>query len=219
MKCQAIIFDMDGTIVDTDLIWNQVTRTLIERRGVLFTPELEQQLHERIKGLAMHKSCQVIKDLTAITDPLEDLIKEKSALAISMYKTGITFIPGFVEFHKKLQEKQLKLGLATNADDATLQTTTQAVKLDNFFGEHLYNISCVGNVCKPDPAIYTHVAKQLAVAPEACIAIEDSFHGVMAAKRAGMRCIGINTGKDRDALRYADVIVEGYADIDLESLL
>jgi HAD superfamily hydrolase (TIGR01509 family) len=215
MNYKAIIFDMDGTIVDTDSIWDQATKRLIESKGVQLTPALTQELHHKIKGLSTHLSCQVIKDMTCIEDPVENLIREKGRIAHELYKQGIKFIPGFEEFHKKVLLKNLKTGVATNADDLTLKTTDEVLQLRRFFGEHLYNISCVGMVCKPDPALYIHAALKLEVDPRDCIAIEDSPHGIRAAKRAGMKCIGINTGKDRSVLHEADLIVEGYDEIDL----
>lgn len=218
MNYKAIIFDMDGTIVDTDFIWDEATKRLIESKGVPFTPELEAELHVKIKGLATHRSCQLIKDITCIQDPVEDLIREKSRIASELYKGGIKFIPGFIEFHEKVLLKNLKTGVATNADDLTLKTTDDVLQLRRFFGEHLYNISCVGMVCKPDPALYMHAAEKLNVDPVDCIAIEDSPNGIRAAKLAGMKCIGINTGKNRAILHEADLIVEGYDEIDLGAL-
>lgn len=219
MNYRAIIFDMDGTIVDTNAIWDGATKQLIESKGVTLSPDLASELHNRIKGLAIHKSCQVIKEIAAIADPVEQLIQEKSKIALSLYKGGIRFIPGFIEFHANITAQQLKSGVATNADDTILKTTNEVLELHRFFGQHLYSISCVGNVCKPDPAIYEHAARQLEVDAKSCLVIEDSRHGIIAAKRAGMTCIGINTGQNREQLREADFIVEGYDEIDLKSFM
>jgi beta-phosphoglucomutase-like phosphatase (HAD superfamily) len=82
----------------------------------------------------------------------------------------------------------------------------------------MYNISCVGNICKPRPDIYLHAAKKLGCAPAECIAIEDSAPGILAAKRAGMKCIGINTNRDITALKEADYIIESYSEVTLDLL-
>jgi len=216
MKYKAVIFDLDGTIVDTEHIWRSATLTLIANKGFVLNADMRHELQQQLQGLAIHKSCKIIKDLTQTEDSVEDLMAEKVKIASSLYKGGVQFIPGFVEFHAKVQQTSLKYGVATNADDVTLKTTDEALQLRRFFGEHLYNISCVAHVCKPNPAIYLYVADKLGVHPRDCIAIEDSAHGIAAAKDAGMTCIGINTARDERQLVRADSIIQSYDEIDLQ---
>ncbi len=219
MKFKAIIFDMDGTIIDTEHIWNRATRELIRNRGVVITPELDQELKERLNGMALGQSCSIIKEITKTSESVEQLVKEKSNLACSLYKDGVRFIEGFELFFNKIKQYPLAVGLATNADDATLSLTKQTLKLERFFGPHLYNISYVNNVGKPNPAIYLHTARQLEVDPQECIAFEDSAHGISAAQAAGMFCVGINSSKNPTQIARAHLKIEGYHEIDLEKLL
>lgn len=218
MEYKAIIFDMDGTIVDTEKIWAQANRILIERRGIIYTDDLRAELQPKIHGLATHKSCRIIKDIVGLEDPLDLLIQEKRAIAQSLYLDGVRFIEGFIDFHDHIEQHGLLHGIATNADDNTVHLTDKALDLKRFFGDHIYGISCVDFVCKPDPAIYLHAAEKLGVDPEYCIAIEDSAHGVAAAKQAGMYCIGINTAKSPEQLAKADVIFDAYQHIDVTKL-
>lgn len=219
MKYKAIIFDMDGTIVNTEKIWEEATRCLLARKGILYTGELQKELSVKLAGLATHKSCKLIKEHVQLPDPLEHLIIEKSNLAHSLYLQGVEFIPGFTEFHAKVVGKPLKTAVATSACAKTLELTDQALDLKQFFGEHLYGISCVGGVCKPDPAIYLYAADKLGIHPHECIAIEDSAHGIAAARSAGMFCIGIKTSHDKNQVRDAHHTIDSYGQIDLEKLL
>lgn len=91
------------------------------------------------------------------------------------------------------------------------------LKIERFFDKHIYNVSRVNNI--PDPILYLYTAKQLNINPAQCIAIEDSAHGIKAAKSAGMYCIGINTAGNYEQLKESDIIVDSYSDINLKDIL
>lgn len=219
MNYKAIIFDMDGTIIETNHIWTAVTHKLITSRGGIVTPELAQTLSVRLSGLSAPECCAIIKELTGIPGTIEELLEEKSLNAHDAFEEGIRFIEGFVPFHQELKERNLKSGLATNASNTTVSITNKKLNLEQFFGEHLYNLSHVNSVGKPNLAIYLHAAKQLQVDPLQCIAIEDSAHGIQAAKNAGMFCIGINTSRKPELLSMADIIIDSYDEINLNKIL
>lgn len=218
-KYKAIIFDMDGTIINTEHIWKTVTHDLIKSKDENITQELFEEINEQLRGLAIHRSCALIKDKMNLVHTLHELMEEKRERAGKMYQEGIEFIPGFKEFHQQVIAANLQTAIATNADAFTLACTKEVVPLAEFFGEHVYNICHVNNKAKPDPDVYLHAAQQLGVNPTECIAIEDSTHGISAAKAAGMFCIGINTAGNRHALRHADMIIEAYDEINLTQLL
>ncbi|MGE0207293.1 MAG: HAD family hydrolase, partial [Candidatus Babeliales bacterium] len=146
------------------------------------------------------------------------LVEQKSALAMKLFEKELQFVHGFQEFHQRVIDKELKTGIATNANNLTIATTDKALNLSSYFGQHIYGISCVKQG-KPDPAIFLHTAEQLEAEPRDCIVIEDSPHGIQAAKAAGMTCIGINTGKNRKALEAADHIIDYYHEINLDEFI
>lgn len=219
MRYKAIIFDMDGTIVHTEHLWAQATCKVFENRGHQLTDMQKETLACQLIGSGLPQACQIIKDMLGTPDSIETIMKEKLALADQLYEQGITFIEGFREFHQKVINIPLKVGVATNATIHTVQRTECSLHLSTYFGPHVYTINHVHNRGKPDPAIYLYAAAQLGIAPEECIAIEDSAHGIMAAKAAGMLSIGINTSKKPEQIKEAHVRVDRYDQIELEKLL
>ena len=219
MKYKAFIFDLDGTIIDTEEIWEVASKSLLDRRGIKLTQSQKEEIEKKVRGLALHKSCKVIKEVAGLDEPIEELIQETLQTANKLYIQGIKFIKGFLPFHNKLTTKNLRIGIATNADDQTVKITNDKMGLKNLFGEHIYNITCVNNICKPAPDLYIFAAQKLNVKPSECVVIEDSENGIRAAKSAGMFCIGINTSNNRKNVEQADMIIDGYDEIDLDSIL
>src|SRR5579872_7393794 len=219
MKYKAIIFDMDGTIIDTENIWRQARHDLIEARGITISDALAKELEQKTHGIALGQSCTYIKELAQLADDIDVLIQEKSNRACSLYETKVKFMQGFLDFYAQVKAHNLKTGLATNADDQTVAVTDKRLNLRQLFGDHIYNITSVNFVGKPNPAIYLHTAAKLGLEPNECLVVEDSPGGIKAAKDAGMFCIGINSARKPELLAQADMIINHYDEIDLPTLL
>ena len=220
MKYKAIIFDMDGTIINSEHIWRRATKELIESKtNEPACPKFLEELESELKGLELNASCSIIKSKLGLHHEVHHLAAEKKERALNLFREGIEFIEGFVNFHGRVLEENLKFGIATNADDNTLEAAIMALELKALFGDHIYNITHVNGIHKPNPDLYLHVAEQLGIKPEECVAIEDSAHGVKAAVDAGMFCIGINTAKDEKFLQESHLIINHYDDICLKRLL
>ena len=218
MKYKAIIFDMDGTIIDSENAWKEGTKILIENHGVQYTPDLHNEINKYVVGAGIFNACKTIKEITKIEETIENLIHKKKIIVSDLLHKNLKFITGFEKFHDDLTIKGLRSAIASNADDNTMRIAKQKMNLERFFGEHIYNVSHVENV-KPHPDLYLHAADKLKTEPDYCVAIEDSAVGIEAAKRAGMFCIGINTAKNIDSLKNADLIIDDYHQINLNELL
>jgi len=218
MNYRAVIFDLDGTIIDTEPLWEQATIQMLASRGVTFNQKIKDDLQKEMKGIGLKIACARLREALGLEEPVDNLIQDLVAISSERYAQGIQFISGFKEFHTKISDLNLKKGIATNATLHTLNQAKTSLKLDTYFGSHMYCLEHVGNVGKPDPAIFIHTAEKLGVEPKDCIVIEDSNCGIKGAKKAGMLTIGINTAKNREFINQADIIVESYKGIDLELL-
>lgn len=219
MKYTAVIFDMDGTIIHSDAVWDRALHELLQARAIPVTSELKEYFNARLHGVDIKAACSIIKDHMGLSDSVEDLVHEKRTLANMLYPQEVSFVDGFVAFHEKLLDHNCAVGIATNANACTVQATDKALNLIKFFGEHIYTIDHVQGRGKPDPLLFLHAAKNLGHQPEKCIVIEDSPHGIAAAKKAGMFCVGINTALRPESLQQADRIINHYDELDVQTLL
>lgn len=214
-KFQAVIFDMDGTIVDTSSIWKTVNELFLIKRNV-WSQELFEKVNLLLHGVPVRQCITEFKAMlnlqaesdAVIMDEFDQLIKENYELEIKYIKECESFI-------KKLLHYNIPLAIATNSCNYGIEKVDQGVNLRQYFAHHIYGISCVNNLPKPAPDIFLHAAKQLNINPENCIVFEDSVHGVIAAKNALMYTIAINTSGIRENLIHADKIIDCYSEINL----
>lgn len=218
MNYKAIIFDMDGTIINSENVWKKATHHILKKHTNLDDEECTTLL-SFLQGGSLLTSCSYIAKTFNTKASVEELMHEKKEFAFNEFQKELSLIEGFDNFHKKLIANNLKSAIATNASMPELIKILEHIPLKNFFNEHIYTVDHVFKIAKPKPDVYLYAAKQLDVDPRLCIAIEDSAHGINAAKAAGMYCIGINTGKNRSAIAHADEIIEHYDEIDLNKLL
>lgn len=217
MKYKAIIFDMDGTIINSENLWTEAFKNMLQERCNISEKECLEVLPQ-LKGASLYTSCAFIKMNYNIPDSVEQLIQQKETFVFENFAKLVNFIDGFESFHQKLNSQGLATAIATNATQSSLDQIKQHIPLSNYFHEHIYCIDDVGKKAKPEPDVFFHAAEQINIEPANCIVIEDSSHGIAAAKAAGMFCIGINTGNDKQALSQADMIIEHYDEIDLDQI-
>jgi beta-phosphoglucomutase len=218
---QAIIFDMDGTILDTEPVWERGNRYILSTHAPHLTADQVNEVIEYRRGIRtpdelatmLQKHCTPFMTIAHIREI-------KTAYVLNLYETeGVSFIPYFHEFHTKLSNFGLQSAIATNSNANALEKIMIKTPLQSYFKQHVYPIDTVYKKYKPSPDIYLHAAKMLEINPKYCVAIEDSPNGIKAAKAAGMYCIGINSRKNRALLTQADEIVDCFSEIDLDKLL
>ncbi len=207
---KAVIFDMDGTIIHTEQAWKDATVTTLKSYGITeFTPEQHDFL-KSLSGTGLGIAATRVKEFFKLPHSVEEIMEQKLTFAEFYLSQDIQFIEGFADFHRRLQAAGMPTSIATNASPETLQKMTAQLKLNEFFGNHMYCSFDVGNKPKPDPAVFLHAAEKLGVAPEHCIVFEDSLVGFNAAQAAGMRCVAVKNDINQGFLNLAHGAIESY---------
>ncbi|KKQ49372.1 MAG: HAD-superfamily hydrolase, subfamily IA, variant 3 [candidate division TM6 bacterium GW2011_GWF2_38_10] len=211
-KVKAVIFDMDGTIINTEHVWRNVTLKVLQEQCNLTDFQEEHEFFlKSLSGMGLKSAADAMRSAFNLAIPTEDLIKRKIEIADSLFDASIEYIKGFEVFHKRLQEEIIPTSIATNADPSNLKHIAAALNFERFFGSNMYCIGDVGFRAKPDPAVFLHAAERLGAKPEECVVFEDSLYGFQAAKAAGMQCVAIKNNLNKDHLGLVAQAIDDYS--------
>jgi len=210
----TIIFDCEGIVADTEDIWDIGQREFLRRRGFVYD---RQKIKPLLTGKTLLEGTRILKRECGFSGDSEKLALERKDIVKDLLEHKIQFIEGFIDFFSRVRGAY-KTCIATSMDEDLLEIVDRRLGLSKLFEGKIFSLANVGYNSKPDPRIFLYAAQQLGSISENCLVIEDSPYGVEAAKRAGMKCIGMTTTYDRDMLRQADLVVESYSEIDLGHL-
>ncbi len=181
-----ILFDMDGLIVDSEPLHCKAYQQIFKKHGVQMTDE-EYYLELSTKGTAMSEICR--KYGTPDSDP-EAIIEEKIEIYLNLVEKELELMPGADEAVKTLKE-EFSIVLASASRRVFVENILKRFGLENEF-LRIFTGSEVSKR-KPDPEIYNYASREMKIPPENCVVLEDAEKGVLAAYRAGMKCIAIPT--------------------------
>ena len=205
----AALFDFDGVVVDTEpqytLFWNE--------KGQKYHPEIPNFGHH-IKGQTL---IQIYKQFFREPKGLQDEItRQLLDYELTMH---FEYIDGVVDFMKELREKGVKLAIVTSSNDA---------KMANAYREHPELKTMVDFIVtadrvthsKPHPECFLLGAEMLGVERDNCIVFEDSFHGIEAGNRAGMKVIGLATTNSAEAIAdKCALVIPDFTDLSVEKMM
>ncbi len=206
---KAVIFDNDGVIINSEPMHIAADLLTLAACGVHWTPE---QLH-RFIGVKDTDMWIILQEELGLTDSLDALNEKKMRYReVAFSQENIVPIPGIPALFAFLHTRGLKIAVASSSARTLISPWLQSMGLLRFLDAFVTSEDVTRS--KPDPEPYLKVAALLCLKPEECLAVEDSSHGLLSARRAGCYCVGFRTpGEIVQDLSLADVVVDSILDI------
>ena len=198
---EAVVFDLDGVIVDSEHLWDEVRLQLTRDWGGTWREDAQQAM----MGMSSTEWSRYMHDVLAVDRSPAEINDEVVARMRARYELGLPLLPGAVTAARRLHGA-FRLAIASSANRPLIDAVVGIAEISSLFdvtvsSEEVYR-------GKPAPDVYLEAARRLAVAPECCAAVEDSSNGLRAAAAAGMRVIALpnrHFPPAADALALADV--------------
>jgi len=203
---RAVLWDMDGVLVDTGPLHFQTWKDALAPMGVALTPELFRAT------FGMNNVGVLTTLLGRAPEPeLAARVGDAKELAFREAIRGQARpLPGVVTWLRRLRAQGFRQAVASSGPPENIAALIDELGLRPYFDAL---VSGAGHAGKPDPYVFVEAARQLGVKPAGCVVVEDAVTGVEAARRAGMGCIAVTNTNPASALGAADVVVDNLEDL------
>ena len=211
---EAIIFDMDGVLVDSEYTYFQSKSQILSEAG----HEVEDSYHFQFMGTTSDYMWEKMKQEFSLPLSVAEYIQQMTALRQAMIKRdGIRVIPHVQEFVKGLSQAGLKLAVASSSSLAEIKVNLAEIGFSEYFSEVVSTEEVEHS--KPAPDVYLAAAERIGIMPENCLGREDTKNGTGAVRNAGMVCVGFaNPAFPKQDLAFADRVVSSFSELDADSL-
>lgn len=206
----AILWDMDGVLVDTGEYHYQAWKKTFDELEVPFSRD---QFRETF-GMNNLSILEFMFGKKLPPDREQEISERKESLFREAVKGHAKLLPGVEAALKNFSELSFKQAIASSAPVQNIEVLMQELQVGNYFDTIVSGANLPG---KPDPAIFLKAAHQLDIEPGNCTVMEDAIAGVKSAKNAGMRCIAVTTINTAEALSQADLVLESLEELKIDS--
>ena len=180
----AVVFDLDGVIVDSEHVWNEARETLARERGGRWHENAQQDM----MGMSSLEWSRYMHDVIGLRESPEEISAEVVRRLVDIYRKELPLIPGAVDAVERLASRW-PLGLASSSNRELIDFVLELSNLDRCFRATVSSEEVRRG--KPAPDVYLEAARRLGVSPSRCTAVEDSRNGILSARAAGMHVIAI----------------------------
>ena len=216
-RIEAVIFDMDGVLTDSEPLYQEAARVTLREAGLSLTAEETREVMPQILGTSVEYTWEWLRRRFELQGPIEGWIEHYSSVILSLLREKVTPAPGLYQLLDELEGRGLKKALASSSQRGWVEAVLEKLGLKGRFqviisGEEVQR-------GKPDPEICLKAARALDIAPERCLVIEDSPVGLQAAKAAGMKAVAVLTATtEKLDLSQADRVIPSLKDFDFALL-
>lgn len=199
----AVVFDLDGVLVDTETVWNEVREALVRDRGGRWHARAQADM----MGMSSPEWSHYMHDELGLEEPPEEINDEVVRRMLVRYREHLPLIDGAVAAVERLAA-ELTLALASSSNRPLIDAVLAAAGLHRHFAATVSSEEVARG--KPAPDVFLEAARRLGVEPRLCAAVEDSANGLRAARAAGMRVLALPNAHyppDAEALVQADVVL------------
>jgi HAD superfamily hydrolase (TIGR01509 family) len=212
---KAVLFDMDGVIVDTEPLHHKAYQQMFETVGI----DVSVAMYTSFTGQSTRGICEELCSHFGLKNNPKELVQMKRNNFTKLFfeDQDLKLITGVEKLIKDYFKNGLTLILASSASMFTIKNVTERFKLDPFFTDKLSGADL--KVSKPHPEIFINAAKAANANPNECMVIEDSTNGIKAAKRAGIFCTAYKSknSKNQD-YTLADKLITSYEEISFDKI-
>jgi HAD superfamily hydrolase (TIGR01509 family) len=211
---EAVVFDLDGVLLDSEEIWDRAREELARERGGRWHDRAQRDM----MGMSSTEWSRYMADVIGLPEPPEEINREVVHRLTELYREELPAIPGAREAVERLAARW-PLGLASSSNRELIDLALELLGVEHLFTATVSSEEVARG--KPAPDVYLEAARRLGVDPTTAAAVEDSHNGILSAKAAGMRVIAIPNAHfppDEDALAAADVVLDSLAELTVEAV-
>jgi HAD superfamily hydrolase (TIGR01509 family) len=211
---EAVVFDLDGLLLDTEELWDEARREIADERGGQWRPDAQRAM----MGMSSPEWSRYMHDVIGVPDQPDRIADEVVERMTELYRRELPLVDGAIDAVRRLG-RRWPLGIASSSNRPLIDLFLELTGTRELFEATVSSEEVAGG--KPAPDVYLEAASRLGVPPERCAAIEDSENGIRSAAAAGMHVVAIPNSvfpPSREALSLAEAVLDSLAELTPESV-